>query len=177
MIAVLGREFHRSRPNGVRVMPSKVSATIAGMVPRSVGPAYTVRRIGRDPYGQAGFVNLTDIAGGHQTVFKVTKSEEGSVMLDEALTYTKLPDGTELFNGGPADEHRFPLVGHLKEIIKDGKSVESTGPIGPFQFLSIIRESTVVLWGTAFVNDGENRVTVYYQKPTPGEKVMRPAEV
>ena len=64
-------------------------------------------------------------------------------MLDEALTYTKLPDGTEFFNGGTADEHRFPLVGHMKEIIKDGKSVESTGPIGP---LSSSRSSVRARW-------------------------------
>ena len=178
VIAVLGRGLSTDpgHNGGQGYAFKSIPATIAADGSLEVSdPAYTAPQDWAEgPYGKAGFVNLTDTAGGHQTVFKVTKSEEGSVMLDEALTYTKLPDGTDLFNGGPADEHRFPLVGHLKEIIKDGKSVESTGPIGPFQFLSIIRESTVVLWGTAFVNDGENRVTVYYQKPTLGEKVMRP---
>ncbi|MCF7854781.1 MAG: cation acetate symporter [Candidatus Pacebacteria bacterium] len=99
---------------------------------------------------------------------------QGERRLEEALSITDTAAGGRLYNGLPQEESGFYPVGHMKEIVVDGESVERTGPVGPFRFLSLIEDSTVVRFPKAVVMDDGNRVQVYYQKPTPGKEVMRP---
>jgi len=60
------------------------------------------------------------------------------------LYTTVLPDGEKLYNGAPKSERKFYQVGHLSKIIVDGKEVDKTGPVGPFEFISAIEKSEVV---------------------------------
>jgi cation/acetate symporter len=62
----------------------------------------------------------------------------------------------------------------MKEIVMDGEKVMQTGPMGPLAFLSTMQSSTMVLWGTKMVKEGDSLLTIYYQKPTPGSFVLRP---
>ncbi len=132
---------------------------------------YNVAAGPESDFGQAGFVKLE--RNGEQSVWHL-KQNNGGYELAETLFVTERPDGTKLYNGAPKEEGKFYAVGHIKEITVDGEEIASTGAIGPLAYLSRIKDSTVVLWGKQYIKDGANTVTVYYQKPTPGSRILRP---
>jgi len=94
--------------------------------------------------------------------------------LDEMLNITVTPDGGKLYNGAPKSEKKFYQVGHLSKIIVNGKEVEKTGPVGPFEFIKTIEKSEIVRFSKKAFTDGEDKVTVWYQNVTKGEDVMKP---
>ena len=122
-------------------------------------------------YGKAGFIKLAQ--DGTESIWKLKENAAG-FELAETLYVTKMADGTKLYNGAAKEDGKFFAVGHIKEITVDGKSVASTGALGPLAYLSRFKDSTVVLWGKKYVMDGANTITVYYQKPTPGSRILRP---
>ncbi len=122
-------------------------------------------------FGEAGFVKLTQ--NGTETIWKLKENASG-YELAETLFVTKMADGTKTYNGAAKEDGKFFAVGHIKEITVDGKSVASTGSIGPLAYLSRFKDSTVVLWGKKYIMDGANKITIYYQKPTPGSRILRP---
>lgn len=63
-------------------------------------------------------------------------------------------------------------VGHISKL-PGGQT--ATGPLGPLEFLSTLRESEIVLWGqkNETAADGST-TTTYFPKPTPGDEVLRP---
>ena len=101
-------------------------------------------------------------------------SKDNKTTLDEMLFITVTSDGTKLYNGAPKTEKRFYQVGHLSKIIVDGKEVDKTGPVGPFEFIKTIEKSEVVRFAKKAFPDGEDKVTVWYQNPTSGESIMKP---
>ncbi|MBN2510046.1 MAG: cation acetate symporter [Spirochaetales bacterium] len=94
--------------------------------------------------------------------------------LNEALSITKTTDGSVLYNGEPKEKEAFFQVGHLSRIIVDGKEIDKTGPLGPFKFLSTLEESEVVLFNSASFSNGQDSVSLWYQSPISGKKIMRP---
>ncbi len=105
--------------------------------------------------------------------FKLTKKEDSAV-LDEMLFTTVTANGEKLYNGAPKSEKKFYQVGHLSKIVVDGKEVDKTGAVGPFQFIKTIEKSEVVRFSKKAFTDGDDKVTVWYQKPTKGEDIMKP---
>lgn len=95
-------------------------------------------------------------------------------VLEEAPSITKTGDGKTLYNGRPKADRKFYQVGHLQQIVQDGKTVESTGPVGPLELLETIESSTIVRFTKQVIDDGKDKVSVFYQTPTSGERVMRP---
>jgi cation/acetate symporter len=92
----------------------------------------------------------------------------------QAVTVT--PDGQKLVNGKPhgKGEGQADLqpVGHISKL---PGGVSETGPVGPIEFLSTIRDSEIVLWSNKTVtDDAGNKVTTYSPKPTSGANVLRP---
>jgi len=122
-------------------------------------------------FGQAGFVKL--VKEGTESIWQVKETETG-LQLEETLFVTTLADGTKLYNGAAKEEGKFFPVGHIKEIKIDGKEVAETGALSPLAYLSAIKESTVVLWGKKYLIDGDKHVEIFYQKPTPGSRLLRP---
>ncbi len=106
--------------------------------------------------------------------FKLEKKSDDSYILTEAQDITTTAKGEMLYNGAPKSERRFYQVGHLDKLIYKGKEVQETGPLGPFEYLSVLENSNVVLFKKAVFNDGENKVTAFYQQPTKGADVMKP---
>ncbi|MBI5540042.1 MAG: cation acetate symporter [Bacteroidia bacterium] len=100
--------------------------------------------------------------------------KDDSANLEEMLYITVLPNGDKLYNGAPKSANKFYQVGHLSKIIVDGKEVDKTGPVGPFQFIKTIENSEIVRFSKKAFTDGEEKVTVYYQKVTSGKDVMKP---
>jgi len=93
---------------------------------------------------------------------------------EEAMSTTKTSDGGKLYNGAPKVEGKFYQVGTLVKIIKDGEEVESTGKVSPLKFLSIINSSEVARYVKVLFDDGDNEVTAYVQKITPGKEMLIP---
>jgi len=96
----------------------------------------------------------------------------------EAQIVTKTPDGKTLVNGRElGDEKGEPELhptGHITELSGEKSA---TGPLGPLEFFGQLQQSTVVLWGSERITEADGTVhTVYYQKPTPGSRVLRPGE-
>ena len=120
---------------------------------------------------------------GHQFV-KVEKNnvarwydlvqENGLPVLKEMLSTTVPKDGDKLYNGEPQENAKFYQVGHMSKIIVDGKEVESTGPLGPFKFLSTIAQSEIVRFLKVKFNDGDDKVVVWHQSSTSGKEMMMP---
>ncbi|WP_029911555.1 cation acetate symporter [Pelobacter seleniigenes] len=122
-------------------------------------------------FGKAGFIKL--VKDGNDSIWHLQKTATGYT-LDETLYVTKLADGTKLYNGASAEEGKFFPVGHIKELRVNGQDVAATGAVGPLAYLSALKDSTIVLWGKKYVQVGDTLTTVYYQKPTPGSRILRP---
>ncbi len=100
--------------------------------------------------------------------------KDGKYSLREALSIADGENGVKLYNGERKEKAKFFQVGHMSKIIIDGKEVNKTGPVGPFQFLSTIEKSEVVRFGEAKFTDEGKKVIVYYQNPTSGKDFMLP---
>lgn len=100
---------------------------------------------------------------------------DGNVfILEEALSVVTKPDGTKLYNGEPKEAGKFYQVGHLNKIIVDGKEVESTGAVGPFEFIEIFEDSEITRFGKKMFTYNDEKVTVYYQNVTAGSDILKP---
>jgi cation/acetate symporter len=94
-------------------------------------------------------------------------------------TVTKTADGQTLVNGLPLGrgpgQAELRSVGHVSRLPGD---VERTGPLGPLEFLRVLRESEVVLWESTTQKASEGSTTVTYSPaPTPGHEVLRPGRL
>ncbi|MCH7685811.1 MAG: cation acetate symporter [Planctomycetes bacterium] len=126
----------------------------------------------------SGFVRIRNEATGVVSVWSVEETEPDQVVLHEAQTVTKTTDGKTLVNGLPMGtgegETQLHPVGHISKL-PGGKS--KTGPLGLMSFFSTLQESEVVLWGSRKITESDgSETTVYFQKPTPGSRVLRPGE-
>lgn len=106
---------------------------------------------------------------GIQHWFKLSKD---SASLDEMLSVTTLEDGTKLYNGEPQEAAKFYQVGHMSKIIVDGKEVDKTGPMGPFEFLATLENSELVRFTKKEIP--EAKTTVWFQTPTSGKDMLSP---
>lgn len=100
--------------------------------------------------------------------------KDDKATLDEMLYTTTGADGVKLYNGAPKADKKFYQVGHLSKIIVDGKEVDKTGPVGPFEFIKTVENSEVVRFTKKAFKDGDNSMVVWYQNPTSGKDVMKP---
>src|SRR5690606_20468 len=97
-----------------------------------------------------------------------------SQRLTEVLSITEKNNGELLYNGEPKEKANFFQVGHMNKIIVDGKEVEKTGPLGPFEFISTIKNGEVVRFTTTAFTEGENNVKLYVPSVIPGEDFLLP---
>jgi cation/acetate symporter len=105
--------------------------------------------------------------------FSLTE-KEGNYDLKEALSIVEDKSGNKLYNGEPKENKKFYQVGNMNKIIKDGKEVEKTGPVGPAEYLSIIEKSELVRFAKVSLKDGNDDVTLYVQNITQGKNFMLP---
>jgi cation/acetate symporter len=113
---------------------------------------------------------------GEIVVWGVETSKDGRFILREAQTVAKRHDKTVLINGLPEGVAPGELVlrpvGHVSQLPGGEKT---TGPVGPLEFLRVLQNSEIVLWGTQkVVEDDGTTTTVFYQKPTPGSRILQP---
>jgi cation/acetate symporter len=163
--------------NGLNLSPradyhkfDKVDAVVIGDNKVSVqDPAYEILLV--KPVDKAVFVKVK--INGSVLWYNLIK-KDGKASLEEMIYTTDLPSGEKLYNGAPKSERKFFQVGHLSKIIVDGKEVEKTGAVGPFEFIKAIENSEVVRFSKKGFTDGNEKVTVWYQTITKGEDIMKP---
>lgn len=134
-----------------------------------VNPDYRVKTMRQT--GSKTFVKLEK--AGAEYWYNMNKKED-KIILEEAIYTTTKSNGEKLYNGAPKSERKFYQVGHLSKIVVAGKEVSTSGPVGPFEFLQIVGNSEVVRFSKNTFQDGDDKVTVWNQNVTSGEKVMKP---
>ncbi len=117
--------------------------------------------------GKYTFVSLEKNA-----VVRWYKLSADSTYLEEMLSISVADDGTTLYNGEPKSAQKFYQVGHLTKIIVDGKEVDKTGPLGPFEFLSTLENSELIRFSKKTLPN--HNTTVWYQTPTSGRDMINP---
>ncbi len=122
----------------------------------------------------------------------LVRKDANGVTLREIQSATEKADKGKWVNGLPVtkknqDENVLRQVGGLQSIAGKSDANEATaaatggkdtGGKGPFGFLATLGDEKTVfdLPKEAKFTDGQNKVAVYYPKPTPGTKVMRPGQ-
>lgn len=111
-------------------------------------------------------------------VFRIEPIEGSDQILLRQGQVVETREGQTLVGGAPLGdgegEKSLKPVGSVLEL-PNGDS--QTGSLGPISYFTTLSESKVALWGKETLTgaDGETAV-VYYQKPTPGTRVLRPGE-
>ena len=95
-------------------------------------------------------------------------------ILKEVLSISEGDQGVKLYNGEPREKAKFFQVGHMSKIMLDGKEVQKTGSVGPFQFLSIINKIEIVRFTEVKLTDEGKKVSLFYQNVTKGKDFMLP---
>jgi cation/acetate symporter len=163
--------------NGLNLKPSndyhqfiKLEAVVSqDTIVSSPDSSYVVKTTKVVDQNVFAFIEKKSIAGWYKL-----NVNEGKTTLEEMLYTSTGPDGVKLYNGAPKSEKKFYQVGHLSKIVVDGKEVDKTGPLGPFEFINTIEKSEVVRFTKNTFKNGENNVSVWYQNPTAGKDVVKP---
>ncbi|MCU0289798.1 MAG: cation acetate symporter [Acidobacteria bacterium] len=102
--------------------------------------------------------------------------KEGALHLEEVLSKTHTANGAVLYNGEPQEAGKFYQVGHISKLIKDGQEVEKVEGLDPFSYISTIEKSEIMTFAQLPVpiEDGGDRVNIWYQKTVAGNDIMRP---
>ncbi len=168
-ICVLNKGFALKPSEDYHDFKTLRATTTKGIITAISDPSYKITGSFKDAKGH--YVRLEN--GGINTWWHVTE-KDGETILKETLSITKKADGTVLYNGAPKSARKFFQVGNATKIIVDGKEVEKTGSVGPFEFLATVEKAEVIRFAKAVFSDGEDKVTVWRQNPTSGKEIMRP---
>jgi cation/acetate symporter len=120
---------------------------------------------------------------GKDSFWHLTKDENGEAILTEAYWITRLDSpisdsqgvmNTTLYNGIPKTESKPLQAGHIHKLIFKGEPKEEVRNLSIVEFLGTIKDSTIMRFVSKSFEDGEDKVTVYYQKPTLGKELLAP---
>ncbi len=151
-----------------RTMGALVSGD--GLVPEDPSYAYAEQKT----VGAAHFAKL--VKAGEASWWKISE-QDGKTLLAQTQWTVSSAGGPALVNGKPASKtNQLALTGNMEKIDGQTGAAARTGSLGPFAYLSIIgdKDSSIVRWKEAKFTDGGDKVTVYYQVSTPGNKILRP---
>ena len=142
------------------------------------GPENTTLIAAEGSWKDTNFVRFQHTDSNKISVWSVVQGDDTQVMLHEAQMVTKQVDGNVLVNGAPLGkgdgQAELHPVGHVSKL-PDGET--KTGKLGPLSFFSTLQNSEVVLWGSQAISEIDgSTTTVYFQKPTPGSRILRPGE-
>jgi len=94
--------------------------------------------------------------------------------LEETLSVVVTGAGDTLYNGEPKEAGKFYQVGHMSKVVVNGREVEKTGPLGPFQYIKTLAASEVVRFSKQSFSFAGEKITLYYQNVTSGADIMKP---
>jgi len=88
---------------------------------------------------------------------------------------TVRPDGTVLVDGQPQSRgHDLRPVGTLLRLPERYAGRTATGPLGPFEYLAALEDSTVVTWKATKTSDADGTHTTYTPRERPGSELLLP---
>lgn len=123
------------------------------------------------------YVRTKSDATGRVTTWRARTDAEGRRWFDQTQTLTEAADGARLVDGLPEGrgegEAQLRSVGSVSRL---PEGVEKTGPLGPLEFFRTVGDSEIRLWRSEKILEDGGATTVYYPKPTPGSRVLRPGE-
>ncbi|WP_339729169.1 cation acetate symporter [uncultured Gimesia sp.] len=130
--------------------------------------------LNQGPWENKGILQLTK--ADKVSYWKLTEDSDKQFFLSETQYKQKNENGSIIINGLPQGtgegETDFYPVGRISKLPGDKKE---TGPQGPTEFLSTLRESEIILWGSESIKEKDGSViTIYFPKPTTGKKVLSP---
>ncbi|MEM6363786.1 MAG: cation acetate symporter [Planctomycetota bacterium] len=130
------------------------------------------------------YIRFAHRSGSGFDAYRKQMTEQGLLLLPCQTVSSR--SGQTLIDGMPlgrGDEQReLRSVGHLTKLPKEFKSgssasASSTGPLGPIEFLDVLRRSEVMLWSSDTISHPDGTATkIYTAKPTSGSKILRPGE-
>jgi len=124
--------------------------------------------------GKLAFVKLEK--DGRAAWWNLATTPSGTTLRETQETITAA-DGRKFINGAPASaSNKLLQAGNMEVIAGKSGAEASTGPVGPFKFLSLIGDSKSIVrrWKEAKFTDGKDKVSVYYSVLTPGPQIMKP---
>jgi len=119
--------------------------------------------------------------GSAQSWWYLTKTPDGQNTLTETYWVTNLAKPVTdqagnavsiLYNGIPITETKPLQAGHIQRLVYNGTVTKEAPNLGLIEYLTSIKESTIIRFLKATFKDGANKVTAYYQKPTPGREIL-----
>ena len=134
-------------------------------------PKYTVLDQ-QEIKGGLKFVKLA--ANGLETWWYVSETDEGVILHETQSTVIKA-NGNWINGAIESETNTLRQVGNLERI--NGEGNVETGKLNVFSFLAKLSDKDTVFrtWKTAsFVDDANQKVTVYYPKLVTGDQFMRP---
>ena len=134
-------------------------------------PKYTILDQ-REIKGGLNFVKLA--SNGLETWWYVSETDEGVILHETQSTVIKA-NGKWINGAIESDTNTLRLVGNLERI--NGEGNVETGKLNVFSFLAKLSDKETIFrtWKTAsFVDDANQKVTVYYPKLVTGDQFMRP---
>ena len=98
---------------------------------------------------------------------------QSSYEITKTQTKTLTADGRSLVNGLPqSEDNDLRPVGTVSKLPNDQTS---TGPLGPFEYLSTLQNSTIVTWSKDTIKDADgSTTTVYYPVERKGSDLLTP---
>ncbi len=117
------------------------------------------------------FVKL--LRSGIPSWWKLTTTGTGPI-LEEAPSIVIKKDGGVLYNGAAKSARKFYQVGHINKIMVDGREVEHTGAVGPFEYIKRLQDAQITRFTKKTFGFNGDNVTLYYQNVTAGSKIMKP---
>lgn len=132
----------------------------------------------------AGFLHVEYVQDGEvigAAIWNQRQTEGGGYYLDAAQAQITSTDNQRSTLGGfTVLDRGAPVASPLQPVgfvTKLPGGVSETGPLGPMEFLSTLKDSEIMLWGSRKLTDPDgSTATIYYQKPTPGSQILRPGE-
>lgn len=126
------------------------------------------------PWEDKGILKLSQ--ADKTSYWKLTKEADDQYFLSETQYKLQTKEGSILINGLPQGtgegETDFYPVGRISKLPGDESE---TGALGPAEFLSTLRESEIILWGSETIKETDgSALTIYFPKPTSGKKVLSP---
>ncbi len=91
----------------------------------------------------------------------------------ETQSVTVLPDGTKTINGRPQSaENDLKPIGAVTAL---PGGITETGPVGPFEFIRVLRESSIVTWTKDTLTSADGTTTnVYWPTTKLGNDLLTP---
>ncbi|MBL7670937.1 MAG: cation acetate symporter [Bdellovibrionaceae bacterium] len=120
---------------------------------------------------------------GNESWWRLALKENNAGVLEEAywtktlLAPVKSKNGSDsfkLYNGVPQRDSLPMQAGHVGLLKYKGETKDHLSQLGPIEFLEGLRDSTIIRFMNKSFADGSDKVTVYYQKATPGRDILRP---